>query len=61
MEIVRLIRMIEGKRYIFYVIEQMRYFEELGTTCPLHLDKLLKSVQKIAKKLENIQGRIKIY
>ena len=61
MEIVRLIRMIEGKRYIFYVIEQMRHFEELGTTCPLHLDKLLKSVQKIAKKLENIQGRIKIY
>ena len=56
-----MIRMIEGKRYIFYVIEQMRHFEELGTTCPLHLDKLLKSVQKIAKKLENIQGRIKIY
>jgi hypothetical protein len=47
---------LERKRYLFFVVEQIRSFEEQGSTPPLHLDRILKQLLNLSKLLNQIES-----
>ena len=50
-EQMKLVNMLYRRRHVFIIVQQIKYFQELGTTCPINIDKILKSILKMSKHL----------